>query len=67
MGESAIKLVRTHRRRKHPYRRVVRIVLGVLFIISLIYVMLSLQNKSGSSVGPTAPSVSEENTSVQFK
>jgi hypothetical protein len=63
MGDSASKRVHHQRRRKHPYRRFLRILLGALLVISLFFLMQYLR-RSPATPGPVAPSGGDNQ--VQF-
>jgi hypothetical protein len=66
VADSAAKPVRHRRRRKHPYRRFLRVLLGSLLAIGLFHLMIYALNKRGSPPAP-ALAVSDDDTSVQFK
>jgi hypothetical protein len=67
MADSAAKAVRHRHRRKHPYRRFLRILLGSLLAIGLLYVMIYALNKRGSPSTPASAVSGDDDTSVQFK
>jgi hypothetical protein len=68
VGDSGIKRVRHHRKRKHRYRRFAFILAGAVLVIGLFYMRLfSMRSKSGAAAAPNTPAVSDDSTGVQFK
>jgi hypothetical protein len=63
MGDSTSNPVLHRRRRKYPYRRFIRILLGAALVITLFFLLLFLRSTPTAS----GPNVSSDDASVQFK
>jgi hypothetical protein len=63
MGESDVKPIRSRRRKKHPYRQFILILVAASVIIGAIFLMLFLRRPAP----PSGFNVSGDDPSVQFK
>lgn len=64
VGDKEKKVVHQHRRRKHRFRRFVRILLGATAVIGLFFVFLYFHRAPAAS-GPVVSG--DDSSSVQFK
>jgi len=63
MGDSDVMPTRGRRRKKHPYRQFILILVGASVIIGVIFLVLFLHRPQP----PSGFNVSGDDTSVQFK
>ena len=66
MPGHAVERIRIRCKRRQPFRLFLRIALGTLLTVGLLYLVLNVVNRESSSP-PPVPAISDDDTPVQFR